>query len=73
MDVLRSQQDCMLMEAKKWREGLRAQKGPRCLCREWAKRGIPVNELGHIVDPRGMCFWEYAVFRLYELERQLGL
>lgn len=63
----------MRIEAEKWRDGLRDDKGPRCWCGEYAKRGAPVSPLGHIAVQGRMCLWEYGVSRIYELERQLGL
>jgi hypothetical protein len=63
----------MLIEAQKWREGLRDDKGPRCRCAEHAKHGVACGPLGHIATPRHVCLWEYGVARIYELERQLGI
>lgn len=62
----------MQLEAQKWRAGIRSGE-VRCLCREHARRDVPVDLLGHIAVPGHVCLWEYAVSRIYELERQLGL
>lgn len=61
----------MLMEANRWRRGIREGE-VRCMCRHYGQQGAPLDKFGnHLAN--GNCAWEYAVARIYELERALGL
>lgn len=63
-----TQREAMLLEAQKWRASLRSPIGVRCR---------PACALLSQQHDRTMhepgCWWEYAMNRVYELERALGL
>jgi hypothetical protein len=60
---IRSYDEAMLEEAIAWRRALRSPHGPYCGSACDHKTGQ------HIAG----CAWSYGIFRIYELERQLGL
>ncbi len=58
----------MAWEARTWRASVRAPLGARC---RDPKVGGRCDHYNAQHEPG--CWWDYAVQRIYELERQLGL
>jgi hypothetical protein len=69
---MRSVEDVLRSEAALWRKGIRDGE-IRCHCREPGYSKFPKDECGHIIPGRKMCSWDYAVLRIYEIERMLKL
>lgn len=70
LEPLRTHEECMLIEAQKWRASIRSPIGARC--RDPKIGGRCYSDPNRTSHEPG-CWWEYAVFRIYELERALGL
>lgn len=67
-EYVRTYEEAMAAEARVWRSSIRSPLGARCrpAC------AVLSVELGRTMHEPG-CAWEYAVSRIYELERGLGL
>ncbi len=72
MAPLRTHDECMAWEARTWRASLRAKLGVRCVDEKHGGRcaRLSADQKRTVHEP--WCWWEYAVARVYELERQLA-